>query len=233
MIYSILTLSNRLVDWTCLARLHLQQLPQRWRPGTSSRRSSARLACPTQIRVTRLVSATRPYVGVSSGQPCTAGAALGISLIFGSPYTNSRTERVNHVIAGVLRSFVDGRHDDWPSLIPLMEFAINDSASPSATVTRPQASTRTRGQRAQRPLLAPGPSLDDLGLGGDALARHLAVVSDEVRGLMHKSQAARKARLDPTPRDVRFKPLYNILLDTTFITAAVARYQVFEIMSCV
>jgi len=37
---------------------------------------------------------------------------------------------VNGVIADVLRSFVSERQDDWPSLIPLVEFAINDSASP-------------------------------------------------------------------------------------------------------
>ncbi len=43
-------------------------------------------------------------------------AALGTSLIFGSPYhrnTNSRTKRVNAAIADVLRCFVDGRQSDW------------------------------------------------------------------------------------------------------------------------
>jgi len=51
-----------------------------------------------------------------------------------------------------------------------------------------------RGQHPRRPLSAPGTSPDDVGLDGDALARHMAVVSDEVRGLMHESQAERKAR---------------------------------------
>jgi hypothetical protein len=144
-------------------------------------------------------------------------AALGTSLIFGSPHhhnTNSRTERVNGVIADVLRSFVDGRQDDWPSLIPLVEFAINDSASPLGHGYT--AFYADRGQHPRRPLSAPGSPPDDIGLGGDALARHMAVVSDEVRGLMHESQAARKARWDPTRRDVRFKPGDEVLLDTTF-----------------
>ena len=73
-------------------------------------------------------------------------AALGTSLIFGSPHhhnTNSRTERVNGVIADVLRSFVDGRQDDWPSLIPLVEFAINDTAFPPGSATGTRPSTRT------------------------------------------------------------------------------------------
>ena len=33
------------------------------------------------------------------------------------------------VIADVLRSFADDRCDDWPDLVQLVEFAINDSAS--------------------------------------------------------------------------------------------------------
>ena len=59
-------------------------------------------------------------------------AALGVSLIFGSPHhnnTTSKVERVNGVIADVLRSFAGERADDWPDFVPLVEFAINDSAS--------------------------------------------------------------------------------------------------------
>ena len=57
---------------------------------------------------------------------------LGASLIVGSPHhhnTTSKVERVNGVIADVLRSFADDRCDDWPDLVQLVEFAINDSAS--------------------------------------------------------------------------------------------------------
>jgi hypothetical protein len=64
-------------------------------------------------------------------------AALGASLIFGSPHhhddhnTTSKVERVNGVIAAgdVLRAFAGNRSDDWPELVPLVEFAISDSAS--------------------------------------------------------------------------------------------------------
>jgi hypothetical protein len=66
----------------------------------------------------------------NSGRLCTP--PLGTSFIFGSPYhhiTISRTERVNAVIADALRCCVDSRQADWPSLIPLDEFAINNSAS--------------------------------------------------------------------------------------------------------
>ena len=60
-------------------------------------------------------------------------AALGASLIFGSPHhhnTTSKVERVNGVIKDVLRAVASDRGDDWPEFVPLVEFAINDSASP-------------------------------------------------------------------------------------------------------
>ena len=60
-------------------------------------------------------------------------AALGASLIYGSPYhhnTTSKVERVNGVIADVLHSFAGKRADDWQGLVPPVEFAIIDSAAP-------------------------------------------------------------------------------------------------------
>jgi hypothetical protein len=143
-------------------------------------------------------------------------AALGTSLIFGSPYhhnTNSRTERVNAVIADVLRCFVDGRQADWPSLIPLVEFAINDSAS--ALGHGYTAFYADRGQHPRRPFMAPRTISDDHGQSGGGLAQHMSLVTGEVRGLMLESQLARKARLDPHRRDVQFKPGDEVLLDTT------------------
>ena len=79
-----------------------------------------------------------------------------------------------------------------------MEFAINDTAF--LPDTRPSTRTGANRQHPQSRLSAPSSSLDDVGLGGDALPRHLAIVSEEVRGpVMHESQAAaRKAQLDST-----------------------------------
>jgi hypothetical protein len=62
-------------------------------------------------------------------------AALGTSpLIFGSPHywhnTTSKVERVNGVIADMPPPH-SGRRLQWPDFVPLVEFAINDSASGS------------------------------------------------------------------------------------------------------
>ena len=114
------------------------RMPQRRRPGTSSRRSSTMLACPMRWSPTATRALRR-----SSGQPCTRPWGHRSSSDR-HHNTNSRTERVNGVIADVLRSFVDWRHDDWPSLIPLVEFAINNSAS-RAFPPRPRIHCLLRG----------------------------------------------------------------------------------------
>ena len=44
-----------------------------------------------------------------------------------------KAECVNGVVDDVLRSFAGERADDWPTLVPLAEFAINDSVSPLGT----------------------------------------------------------------------------------------------------
>ena len=82
--------------------------------------------------------------------------ALGASLIFGSPHhlnTTSKVERVNGVIADVLRSFAADRGDDWPDFVPLAQFAINDSASALGSGYMPFYADR--GQHPRRPLRPP------------------------------------------------------------------------------
>ena len=141
--------------------------------------------------------------------------ALGTSLIFGSPHhhnTNARTERVNGVIADVLRSFVSERQDNWPSLIPLVEFAINDSASPLGMGYTPFFADR--GQHPRRPLSAPADTSLPPATDGVAVARLMDHVTGEVRALLHESQALRKARMDPHRKDVQFSPGDEVLLDT-------------------
>ena len=82
-------------------------------------------------------------------------AALGSTLIFGSPHhhnTTSKVERLNGVIADVLRSFANDRGDDWPELVPLIEFAINDSASPLGSGNTPFYADRGQPELSRRPL---------------------------------------------------------------------------------
>ena len=143
-------------------------------------------------------------------------AALGSSLIFGSPHhhnTTSKVERVNGVLEDVLRSFVGERGDDWPALVPLVEFAINDSASPLGTGYTPFYADR--GQHPRRPLSPPSDSASSHGEDGAAVAHLMSQVTEEVRALLQERQDARKARLDVHRRDVQFAVGDEVLLDTT------------------
>ena len=61
---------------------------------------------------------------------------LSSTLIFGLQEhhnTTSKVELVNSVIADVLCALVNDWQDNWPELTQLVEFAINNTASPLGT----------------------------------------------------------------------------------------------------
>ena len=51
------------------------------------------------------------------------------------PQTDGMTERVNRIVEDTLRSFVNHRQDNWDELLPLIQFAINDSTQTSTGET--------------------------------------------------------------------------------------------------
>ena len=117
--------------------------------------------------------------------------ALGASLIFGSPHhhnTTSKVERVNCVIADVLHSFAGDRCDDWPDLMPLVEFAINDLASSLGSGYTPFYADHPRRLTppAGRDPAVPAGS-------GEAAATLMGRATAEVRALLQERQDRRKA----------------------------------------
>ena len=63
-------------------------------------------------------------------------SVLGSNLIFGLQEhhnTKSKVELVNSVIADILCAFINDRQDNWQELTPLVEFTINNIASPLGT----------------------------------------------------------------------------------------------------
>jgi hypothetical protein len=108
---------------------------------------------------------------------------------------------INGVIADFLLSFANECGDDWPALVPLVKFAINDSASPLSSGYTPFYADR--GQHPRRPLTPPAPP-DPAGPVGDGeAAAHLMVrVTGEVRALLQECQVQRKAEFDAHRRDV-------------------------------
>ena len=47
------------------------------------------------------------------------------------PQTDGSTERMNRLIEDILRAFVNHKQDNWDTLLPLCEFAINSSQQAS------------------------------------------------------------------------------------------------------
>jgi hypothetical protein len=45
------------------------------------------------------------------------------------PETDGQTERANRVLEEVLRHFIDGEHQNWEDLLPMVAFAMNNSRS--------------------------------------------------------------------------------------------------------
>jgi len=62
------------------------------------------------------------------------GIKLGISTAF-HPQTDGQTERVNHEVEQYLRHFVNEYQNDWSSLLPTAEFALNNRVNASTRKT--------------------------------------------------------------------------------------------------
>ena len=137
-------------------------------------------------------------------------------MIFGSLHyhnTTSKVERVNGVIADVLRSFAGERADDWPVLVPLVEFALNDSASPLGSGYTPFYADRCQHPHSPlNPAAAADPAAP--AGSGEAVAHLMGRVTAEVQALLQDRQDRRKAELDATRRDVQFAVGDEVLLDT-------------------
>lgn len=59
---------------------------------------------------------------------------LGTKLSFSTanqPQTDGQTERMNRLIADILRCFVNHKQDNWAALLPICEYAINNSQQAS------------------------------------------------------------------------------------------------------
>ncbi len=122
-------------------------------------------------------------------------------------------EHVNGVIADVLRAVASDRCDDWPEFLPLVEFAINDSASPMGSGYTPFYADS--GQYPRRPLTPPdAPDPAAPAGSGEAAAHLMARVTEEVRALLQELQDLRKEELDSHCRDIKFAAGDEVLLDT-------------------
>jgi hypothetical protein len=62
------------------------------------------------------------------------GTRLNISTAY-HPQTDGQTERTNRTLEQILRAYVHPFHDNWSTLLPLVEFAYNNAEHASTTTT--------------------------------------------------------------------------------------------------
>jgi hypothetical protein len=135
------------------------------------------------------------------------------------PQTDGNTERVNRVMEDVLRHYADAAQTNWVALLPLVEFAINDSWHESIHAV-PFAVVYSR-----RPSLP----LDSILRGEEGVANSLQCDSAQERVLliayevknaksaMEATQQRQKSYADSKRRAMEFAVGQEVLLSTTNI----------------
>ena len=98
--------------------------------------------------------------------------------------------RLSGVLREALSAFVEDRAENWDELIPLVEFAHNDSASVLGCGYTPFF--MDRGQHPRRPMALPGEAGASASSVGEDWARLMDHVTGEVRGLLKEVLDARK-----------------------------------------
>jgi hypothetical protein len=149
---------------------------------------------------------------------------LGVSQALSSafhPQTDGNTERVNRVLEDMLRHYIDPAQATWDSLLPLVEFAINDSVHESVRSTPFMLNFGKRPRLPVDLVLAGEESTAvELQSTNDAVdniaARIQSVVSDAKKCLV-AAQQRQKAYADEFRHDVEFDIGTEVLLSTKHI----------------
>lgn len=110
--------------------------------------------------------------------------ALGIKQLPSSAYhpqTDGQTERVNRVLEDTLRHYINAEHTNWEALLPMVEFAINNSKHASSQCT---PFYLNYGRHPLTPLSAMVPQKREAildGLGAPAVTRFVRKMQDALQ----------------------------------------------------
>jgi hypothetical protein len=148
---------------------------------------------------------------------------LGVSQAMSSafhPQTDGNTERVNRVLEDMLRHFVDPAQSNWDQLLPLVEFAINDSYHESVHNT-PFVLNYGKRPRLPMDLVLRGEgtheALTSTCDAAESLATRIHTVVNDAKKCLVAAQQRQKAYADRYRRDVEFAVGSEVLLSTKHI----------------
>jgi transposase InsO family protein len=117
------------------------------------------------------------------------------------PQTDGQTERLNQTIEAYLRSFVNHEQDDWVSLLPMAEFAYNNSVT-TATGLSPFYANFGFHPTATNPAAA-----NTLNPASTVYAHWMHTVHEEARKALEKTQERMRRYADPHRREA---PEYQV-----------------------
>ncbi len=140
------------------------------------------------------------------------GTRLSLSTAY-HPQTDGQTERTNRTLEEMLRNYVNGPQDDWESLLPLMQFAYNDSESASTGQT---PFFLTYGEHPRSPLTALLPIDDTVPAAADFVT-DIKTALDRARASIAAAQQRQKQQADKSRRDIEFAAGDDVYLSTTNI----------------
>jgi hypothetical protein len=117
------------------------------------------------------------------------------------PQTDGQTERLNQTIEAYLRSFTNHEQNDWVSLLPMAEFAYNNSVT-SATGLSPFYANYGFHPTATNPATA-----NSLNPASKVYAHWMHTVHEEAREALEKAQERMRRYVDPHRRE---QPAYQV-----------------------
>lgn len=127
------------------------------------------------------------------------------------PQSNAQTERVNRVLEEYLRHFVSPKQDNWDELLPVAEFAINNSFQESIGMT---PFYMTYGYHPTSPLTVQVESPDSNVPAATDFVSNIEAAVKQAKELWHKAQQRQKATADADRSDVELEVGQQVLLST-------------------
>ena len=152
---------------------------------------------------------------------------LGTQLKFSTsnhPETDGQTERMNRIVGDVLRCFVNHRQNNWSTLLPLCEFAINDMVQGSTNET---PFFINLGYHPRSPSDFLTPNIGSTSTGEDSrlwLSSRQEAIS-AARDSMIAAQARQSRYADQSRVDTTFSVGDYVMVHRDFICTSVARDQ--------
>lgn len=128
------------------------------------------------------------------------------------PQTDGQTERYNRVLEDYLRHYVDPTLDNWDSLLPAAQFAVNNAWHESVQ------NTPFFLNFGQHPLWKANVRTESKVPAAHAYTQGIEEAVQRAKQCLQRAQQRQKAYADTKRRDVQFEPGVRVLLNTRNLT---------------